>query len=352
MTVRLVNNNDREWWDNFVIDSPYDSFLQSWAWGELQGELGVPYWRLVAEEAGELRAVALVVRREVLWGWCWLYMPRGPVFSELSKVSKLSSKEGSVLQGELLELAKNEGAVFVRTEPAAVPRVGWQKADHDVQPAHTLVVDLTKGEEELLAGMHAKTRYNIRLAERRGVRVRFSADEKDLGTFLELAQDVATRSPFRYHGPEHYRAMLKVLAPAGMLTLAVAEYGGRPLAVYILVKFGNTVAYVHGASGSGARNVMAPHLLMWESIRRAKQGGAKHFDFFGVAPPGAGPDHPWAGITRFKEGFGGRRENYAGAYDLVRQPGRYAAFNLARRARGCCCSGVIRCIKVIQRIIL
>jgi len=215
-----------------------------------------------------------------------------------------------------------------------VPRVGWQKADHDVQPAHTLVMDLDKGEEELLAEMRPKTRYNIKLAERRGVRVRFSADERDMETFLKLAQDVAVRSPFRYHLPEHYRAMLKVLAPAGMLTLAVAEYGGRSLVVHILVKFGDTVAYVHGASGSGERNVMAPHLLIWESIKRAKRQGAAIFDFFGAAPPGAGVDHPWAGITRFKEGFGGRRESYAGAYDYVLQPGMYTALNLARRAWG------------------
>ncbi len=302
--------------------------MQSLAWGELQEKLGVPYWRLMNEEAGKFTAVALVIRREVPLGQCWLYVPRGPVIK--SQVPSVENK----MQRRLEELAREQRAVFMRAEPAAVPRVGWQKADHDVQPAHTLVVDLDKEEEELLAEMHSKTRYNIRLAERHGVRARFSADEKDLETFLKLAQDVAVRSPFRYHGPEHYRAMLKVLAPAGMLTLAVAEYGGQPLVVHILVEFGDTVTYVHGASGAGARNVMAPHLLMWESIKRARQRGAKHFDFFGISPPGARVDHPWAGITRFKEGFGGRRENYAGAYDLVLRPGMYAAFNLARRARG------------------
>ncbi|MFH1354195.1 MAG: peptidoglycan bridge formation glycyltransferase FemA/FemB family protein [bacterium] len=320
-----INDGERERWDKFILSSKFPSFLQSWAWGEMQNRLGIAYWRLVVGEAGELKAVALVTRHEMPLGRCWLYVPRGD--------------PSDLLREKLLELAKNEKAVFVRVDPP-VPeisrledRFSFRKSEKEVQPRHTLVLDLAE-EEKLLAGMHHKTRYNIRLAERKGVTVRFSKEHKDVKEFLRLSKDVMERGNFHFHPDDYYRTMLDVLAPAGMLELAVAEYDGVVLGVFLLIRYGTTVTYAHGATSSTLREIMAPHLLMWESIKRAKQQGAKHFDFFGVAPPGSGKSHPWSGVTRFKKGFGGRRENYAGAYDYVLQPGMYALFNLARRARG------------------
>lgn len=336
MLVRQAIEQDRDKWDEIVTSSGSRAFLQSWAWGEMRRKLGA-CWRLVFEEAGELKAVALVLRREMPIGRSWLYVPGGPVFS------KLSGKASNVYEG-LLELAKKEGAVFVRVDSfipegkSSLVGSGWRKSEREVQPRHTLILDLQESEEKLLANMHHKTRYNIRLAQRKGVEVRFSRELRDIEEFLRLSKDVKERGSFHFHPHDYYRAMLEALAPAGMLELAVAELDGVVLAVYLLVTFGDMVTYAHGATSSAKRDVMAPHLLMWESIRRAKSGGAKHFDFFGVAPPFAqatgGKPHAWSGITRFKEGFGGRREDYAGAYDYVLQPGMYALFNLARRVRG------------------
>ncbi len=363
MSKHVLNSSllDENMWDSFVISSG-GSFLQSWAWGEFQKKVGFSCWRLTEEENGRIQAAALAVRRELPFGWRWLYVPRGLAVARLRQLPEegggsarksrpLPLQEGESrahlpaykLINQLLELAEGEKAVFVRMDPlwpeasgaeTFLSGSGWRKSEWEVQPRHTMVLSLDKPEGELLAAMHSKTRYNVGLAFRRGVRVVFSRDPKYVNDFLRLSKEVTSRGGFHFHPDDYYRTMLEVLGPEGVLELAAAEQGGEVLAVYFLISYGGTVTYAHGATSSNKREVMASHLLMWEAIRRARERGAARFDFFGAAPAGAGAGHPWAGITRFKEGFGGRREDYLGAYDYVRQPGMYAVFNLARRARG------------------
>ena len=314
-----------------VPDGP---FLQSWAWGQLQGKLGNSFWRIIFEDDGEIQAVSMVIKKTLPFGGCWLYVPRGPVLSKLSSKSKLSR----LWQEKVLEMARKERAVFVRCDPAWEDEVwfkdkGWCKADREVQPQHTLVLGLEKSEEELMAQMHAKTRYNVRLAERKGVRVRFSTDLKDIEVFLGLSREVAERSSFRYHPDDYYKAMLMVLKENNMIEVAIVEHEGVALAANILITFGGKATYAHGASSSSKRDVMAPQLLMWESIKRAKLNGAIKFDFYGVAPPESGKKHSWAGITRLKQGFGGKRESYIGAHDYVLRLGAYKVLNVARRIK-------------------
>lgn len=317
MHTREASEADRQRWDAFVAATDGGLFLQSWAWGEFQKALGLKHWRLVVEEDKKIAGVALAIKRALPLGKSWLYVPA---------YAKASAGEAwRVLQEKLRELAKGEKAIFIRVDPRLSSFSfgdGWIKAKREVQPKETLVLDLNKSEEELLGGMHAKTRYNIRLAEKKGVTVRFSRDEKDLEAFLQLAQSVSARSPFRYHTAEYYRAMLKILGPVGMFELAVAELHSQPLAVHLLISFGDTVTYVHGASGSEQRKVMAPHLLQWESIKRGKAAGKRWYDLYGVGPH-------WPGITRFKEGFGGERRSYIGAHDYPLSPFWYFLYNLA-----------------------
>jgi len=245
-----------------------------------------------------------------------------PVASSAETFSKLTE--------QIQELATSHQSLFIRAEPATKLSDPWRKAGHDVQPAHTLVLDLTKTQEELLAAMHQKSRYNIRLAERKGVKIRFSREQADVEHFLRLAKEVASRVPFRYHEPDYYRTFMRVLNHHGA-ELAIAEYEGKVLAVHILMSFGDTVTYVHGASSIDHRSVMAPHLLQWESIKRAQGGSATKYDFYGIAPAMAGADHPWAGITRFKLGFSGTQVTYPGAYDLVRNLPWYWLYTVAHR---------------------
>jgi lipid II:glycine glycyltransferase (peptidoglycan interpeptide bridge formation enzyme) len=250
-------------------------------------------------------------------GLGWLYVPRGFVCPE---------GKWSELEQTLLDLARSEGAAFVKIEPfphgMCITHGMWKwLGGRAVQPAHTVVLDLSQDEKELLAGMHQKTRYNIRLAEKKGVRIEFSNEPEMVETFLKLNREVAKRSGFGFHADEYYRKMQAVLSPAGMFEIGLAYLNDKPLAAHILISYGGVTTYAHGASSSLSRSVMAPALLQWRSIQRARERGVKQYDFYGVAPKDADNLHPWAGITRFKLGFGGKRIDYPGAFDYSIQSG-------------------------------
>ena len=336
MNVRLATNQDKERWNEVVTNSPQGSFMQSWEWGEMQLSFGLPVWRLIVEDDDAWAGVALVIERKVLFGRCWLYVPQGPLYGSEPRVWRL-------VNDKLRELGASQKAIFVRCDPIITQengndvlllQSGWLKSEREVQPRHTLMVDLTQSEDQLLEQMRQKTRYNIRLAQRKGVTVRFSQAKGDVENFLELTREVESRGLFRYHPAHYYRTMLEVLGPHGLLEIGVAEMEGTVLAVHLLLKFGKRVTYGHGASLAGKRELMGPHLLQWESIKRAKEQGYLTYDFFGVAADQSDSDHPWAGITRFKLGFGGKRADYIGAYDLVLDQTLYAIYNMARRMRG------------------
>lgn len=346
MSARLATEQDQERWNQFVSAQPTGSFLQSFEWGELQEKMGLKIWRIVAPQWQ-----ALVIKRPLLLGRSWLYVPRGPHFAPPSVATRGRPAGWNELEKRFVEIGEKEGAIFVRIDPAVPDNqqpsfakataggFSFRKSEREVQPRNTLILDLEKSEEELLAAMHQKTRYNIRLAEKKGVQVRFSKNVNDVEHFLRLAREAHGRGKFSYHPDEYYRQMVKILAQGQTLEgvdleLAIAELQGQVLAVNIIVYFGKTATYAHGASSSESREVMAPHLLQWESIRRAKQQWYETYDFFGISPEGASAKHPWAGVTRFKLGFGGRRVDYIGAYDLVLHDGLYHLFNTARRLRG------------------
>lgn len=328
---------DHKAWNNFVLSAPDSTFLHSWEWGQLQEYLHVPYWRLSIEQEGKVQVVVLVIKRELPLGRSWLYIPRGPVFS-----AGLTAAERSELwpqlEQQVHDLAIKQRALFVRLDPAWNPdraheltTRGWAKAEREVQPRDTLIVDLNQSEEDLLRTMHAKTRYNIKVARKHNVQVRFTTEAAGIETFLRLAREVQGRAGFHYHPDSYYRAMHAVLSAAGQLEVALAEAEHTPLAAHLLISFGDTVTYAHGASSSAQRKLMAPQLLQWESMKRAQAAGKAHYDFFGVAPAEADSAHPWAGITRFKEGFGGRREHYVGTFDLILDRVGYLGFTVARR---------------------
>lgn len=340
MNVRLATQADEARWNDFIFSQTEGSFLQSWEWGKAQDLLGHVYWRVIAEEDHSptrsispefsgWQAAALVVKRELPFGRCWLYVPRGPVLAK-------THEAWEALQQKLVELGTQEKAIFVRVDPAwqeAGVLSGWEKAEREVQPQHTLLLDLNPGEDMLLENMHAKTRYNVRLAQRKGVTVRFSTSLDAIDVFLDLSKHVRNRSGFSYHPDNYYRALLSALAPHSMVEVAIAEYKEGPLAAHIVVYAGGVATYAHGASSGAHRAVMAPQLTYWETIRRAKEKGMHVYDFFGVAPKGSDKKHPWAGITRVKEGFGGKRVSYVGAHDLVLDENFYTIVNTLRRVK-------------------
>ncbi len=190
--------------------------------------------------------------------------------------------------------------------------------------------------------MHEKWRYNIRLAERKGVKVFMagSHDPSALEIFWQLMSETTERDGFRAHDKEYYRLMLETLSgdPATdgkkrpVARLLFAEHDGKVLAANLMLYFGTTAIYLHGASSRSRREVMAPQALHWQAIQDAKFWGYTDYDFWGVALEGA-EDHAWAGITRFKRGFGGRYVSYPGTYDLPLDRFWYTVYAFARRFR-------------------
>jgi lipid II:glycine glycyltransferase (peptidoglycan interpeptide bridge formation enzyme) len=297
-------------------------FLQSWEWGEVQRALGFDVLRFRSGSG-----LAQVLRRPLPLGKSYWYCPRGPL-GEL----------------DLRELARESGIAkgsFLRFEPLEAPskqKLTAVKKCLPVQPERTIIVDLRNDEATLLARMREKTRYNVRLAERKGVRV-YRATTVDIDAFLELMRETAGRDGFRAHPAGHYRTTLEMLAgemapgPRPTASLWFAEHDGRILAANLMISFGDTVTYLHGASSRLRREVMAPYLLHWTIMREAKAHGLGNYDFWGVAPEDAGPKHPWAGISRFKRGFGGEEVEYPGTFDLPLDRFWYTLYSLARRAR-------------------
>jgi len=323
MEVIEVKENQKEKWNNFVKASPNSSLLQSWQWSQFQEALGRRIWRLAIQSEKEWSMLALVVKHNLPLGKSYLYCPRGPILSN----SKLFFDK---MQG----IAEKENSIFLRIDPAIQPTtikdLGLIKTSKEVQPQDTLILDITRSEDELLAGMHHKTRYNIRLAKRKGVEIRQSIDLKDLDIFWDLLCETTKREKFKPHSREYYRKQLEVLGKEGLIKLFLARYKGKVIAANIVSYFGDTATYLHGASLYEYRKVMAPHLLQWEAILEAKRKGCKYYDFWGIAPKDSS-SHPWLGITRFKKGFGGQEVHYIGAWDKIYQPFWYKVYNLVKQ---------------------
>lgn len=208
-----------------------------------------------------------------------------------------------------------------------------RKAALDVQPPSTVIIDLNQESDELLAAMHRKNRYNIRLSERRGVAVR-AAGPDELGRWYAVYRETAVRDRISIH-PLRYYSRLFELAGDSIdfnLHLYLAEHDGDLLAGIIVAELGGQATYLYGASSNQKRDLMPNYALQWAAISHARDAGLATYDLFGV-PPADDPAHPMHGLFRFKTGFGGALVHRAGSWDAVTQPIRYNAYSFAERAR-------------------
>jgi len=175
--------------------------------------------------------------------------------------------------------------------------------------------------------MHQKTRYNIRLAEKKGVIVKkINNNKKAIDVFWKLIEKTSQRDGFTPHSKKYYAQMLEL----ENFNLWTAEYQNNILVANIVVNFGDTITYLHGASSNKDRNVMAPHLLQWEQIKWAKERGFKIYDFWGIAKEDSQNDK-WLGFTRFKKGFGGQEKRLPGTFDLVYNQKIYRVYNFFKK---------------------
>jgi lipid II:glycine glycyltransferase (peptidoglycan interpeptide bridge formation enzyme) len=203
-----------------------------------------------------------------------------------------------------------------------------------MQPKEILMMDITPSEEELLSQMKSKTRYNIRLAEKKGVVVKQTREPEDIEVFLKIMQETALRKDVHFHPKEYFQAFLDFFSE-DVCTLFVAVYEGKILAGSLVAFYEGTAYYLHGGSRDAGREVMAPHLLQWEQIREAKRRGCTKYDLGGVAIQTAPKGKDWSGITRFKRGFAPHIDPlvFPGTYDFVLHNLRYKLYSTLQKIR-------------------
>ena len=198
---------------------------------------------------------------------------------------------------------------------------------------YNFLIDLTKTEEQLLAAMHPKTRYNIGIAQKKGVEVYESTKEEDFEIYLKLYFETTKRQKYFGHTSSYHKLVWQTLAPVKMARLLIAKYQGEPLVAWMLLNFASTLYYPYGGSSKEYKDVMASNLIAWEAIRLGKKMGLKVFDMWGALAPDAKESNPWYGFHRFKAGYGPAHVEYVGTYDLILKPALYNTLNIADKLR-------------------
>ncbi|MDD4351942.1 MAG: peptidoglycan bridge formation glycyltransferase FemA/FemB family protein [Candidatus Gracilibacteria bacterium] len=326
---RATELKDSKEYRDFLAACPLATLQQSFSWADFQGHVpgrDKSFALAVRDESEKLVLTALVNKISLPLGRAYYYIQRGPLFANNLKDHEQAAR---VLFSALQQRAKKDKAIFLRIETPFqgsekdlhpifefYKAHGFRKAHAHFFPEHTLMIDLTKSETEILAQMKQKGRYNIRLAEKKGVEIIESKQLSDVEHFYNLLRETLRRDKFSGHNVKFYRDMLEVLGKQNLCSLFMAKYEDRILAANLVTFFKDTVTYYYGASSNQDRNLMAPYLLQWKTIQLAKQRGYKYYDFLGIAPEGASK-HPWLGVTEFKLKFGGARVSYLPAQEFV-----------------------------------
>lgn len=302
-------------WNQFITDHQ-GSFLQSWEWGQFQEAYGRPVERI---QIGE--TVAQVFVHTLPAGRTYLFSPYGPL--------GCSPQDALAMLDAIQNLATKYKAIFWRYERCNSIYGG--RSTSEIHPEYTALLQLADS-DTMLNAMKPKWRYNIRLAERKGVQTRVSIAVQDVDAAFGLLAATAKRQGIQIHAKSYYQLMLEKLGPSGMAKLYLAEYDGKVIAANMMIGFGSTMTYVHGGTDNEYRHLMAPHLLQWQAMLDAYRSGYSTYDFFGIAPPNQ-PNHPWAGITRFKMGFGATVEQYDGTFEIPLNTIWYNAYTMVKHIR-------------------
>jgi peptidoglycan pentaglycine glycine transferase (the first glycine) len=335
-------------WDEQIAVLPGAHILQTTAWAELKGRYG---WEPIQREwrglDGQLKAAALVLQRTVRLGGFGprlrvLYVPRGPLLDWDD-----TELRAHVLN-DLQALARKQGAIFIKMDPEVVlgtgipgepgavnnpggqavqeelARRGWLFSSDQIQFRNTVWLDLRGSEEEMLARMKQKTRYNLRLAQRKGVSVRIGS-ETDLALLYKMYAETSVRDGFVIRSEDYYRNLWGLFMQRGMAAPLVAEVEGEPVGALILFLFVGKAWYLFGMSRDAHRDKMPNYILQWEAMRMAKTAGCTRYDLWGAPDVFSEEDSMW-GVFRFKEGLGGQVARTLGAWDYASSPWLYTLY--------------------------
>ncbi len=325
--VKLINQKGSD--NSLQIKNTWEKVanhpLQSWYWGEAREKTGLEVLRIGEFEGEDLKNIfQITIHKTPFFPIKLGYLPR----------SRLPSKKTLDF---LKKTAQEKNLAFIKLEPYVKKEEisgkedffkypNLEKSPHPLFPKWTIMLDLQKKEDELLANMKSKTRYNIRLAQRKGVVVRQMDNEQGFKIFSRLYFETCKRQNYKGHTPEYHKIIWQTLKEK-VAHILIAFYKNEPLAAYEIFLYKDTLYYPYGGSSTKHRNLMSTNLLMWETILFGKRHGAKIFDMWGSLPPEYDQSHPWAGFTRFKQGYGGKFVEFIGTWDLIIDKKKYLIFS-------------------------
>lgn len=318
-------------WDDFLDQHPNSHILQTSTWGDFKSKYG---WQPYYIRDGNSGAQILI--RKLLLGSSIAYIPKGPIGNKWQKVLNQAD-----------ELCREKNSIVLYLEPDCwgeeitaycSQMEGYKQSEISIQPRRTISVSLDGCEKKWMERMKQKTRYNIRLAEKKGVEIKQS---DDIEIFNQLIQVTSARDEFGIHEPDYYRLVHEKFFNKKKCQLLIAEYQGTPLAALILFFHGKRAWYFYGASNNKERNRMPTYLLQWEAMRLSAAMGCTVYDLWGIPDEDfefledhftSRSDGLW-GVYRFKRGFGGEIKRSAGVFESVINPALYSVYRIAHKLR-------------------
>jgi peptidoglycan pentaglycine glycine transferase (the first glycine) len=345
--LHLNRNQNLEGWDAIIQKLPHAHLLQTREWSLIKAPLG---WSPLAysweDDEGSCKAACLVLKRQIrilpgLLSACILYAPKGPLLDwhDQPLVERVLS--------DLKQITREEKSIFIKIDPDIIwatglpgaeeekhipegtrlqgdlKSSGWQYSNNQIQFRNTIFIDLLCTDDELLARMKQKTRYNIRLAEKKGVEIR-KGSLSDVSMLSKMYAETSLRNGFAVREREYYERVWQILLDAGMLTFLIAEFEGEPIAGLVLFHFAGQAYYFYGMSTEVHRECMPTYLLQWKAIQISRELGCSVYDLWGAPENFNESDALW-GVFRFKEGLGGRLIRTIGAWDF---PVKHDQYNL------------------------
>ena len=340
-------------WNTLISQLPNPHFLQTREWAQVKEKYGWESLPFVWYEGEKLVAAAMILKRALpIRGFAArlsvFYIPKGPLMDWENE----SLRER--ILGDLQAFAKKQGAIFIKIDPdvvlgrgipeskdeqinpvgqklqSALTKRGWRYSDDQIQFRNTVLVDLSASEEEILARMKQKTRYNIRLSGRKGVTVRVGTPD-DWKMLYKMYAETSLRDGFTIRDENYYRTVWEIFhAPNTEYRIPnteslIAEVDGEPVAAIFVFYFAERAYYVYGMSTINHRNKMPTYLLQWEAMKRAKERGCTVYDLWGAPEVFDESDDMW-GVFRFKRGLGGEVVRTLGAWDYAPSPFWYRLY--------------------------
>ena len=349
---------------------PARHFLQSRLWAEFKKQQGWTYRQYEIHAVGTRSFLLTVLLRQLHPFGLLAYIPMGPdiLISGDSSLPEMAEKRGTFLANlaEKLVPLLPDHVFLIRFDPPwectiksgkvhetysqnfpLIPCTGGKtpcrlrKAASDIQPPDTIQLDLQQPLDVLLAQCKPKWRYNIRLAEKKGVQVRcFSGSQAEdaIPVFYQIYRETAARDGIAIHSETYYRSLCRLAVDPAfdaehiLISVYIAYFEEKPLAAIITLFSPSGAVYLYGASSNEHRNLMPAYLLQWQAIQDAQKYGSRSYDFYGI-PPTDDPAHPMHGLYRFKTGFGGAIVHRVGTLDIPVRGFRYGLYSVAEQLR-------------------